>query len=284
MARKATPALAVHGQQGNGEEMAYENYECILFDKKDKVLTATLNRPQSRNAVNPVLDRELVRLFREVDDDQTINVLVLTGAGKAFCAGGDIPDMLKGLEDMSMFENGYKNGKRILQSMLDCEKPIICRMNGDAVGLGATLALFCDIVIAADTARIADPHVRIGLVAGDGGAVIWPQLVGYARAKQYLLGGDFLSATEAERIGLVNFAVPPEALDAKVDEWSSKLATGAQKAIRWTKATLNIGLRQMLASMVDAGFALETVSSRSRDHAEAVDAFVARRKPNFTGE
>lgn len=263
--------------------MAYENYECIIIERHGKVLTATLNRPQSRNAINPVLDGELVRLFIDVDRDPDVNVLVLTGAGKAFSAGGDIPDMLAGLDDISMFESGYKNGKRILQSMLDCEKPIICRMNGDAIGLGATLALFCDIVIATDTARIADPHVKIGLVAGDGGAVIWPQLVGYSRAKQYLLSGDMMNAGEAERIGLINFAVPAEELDAKVDEWATKLATGAQKAIRWTKATLNIGLRQMLASMVDAGFALETVSSRSKDHAEAVRAFVEKRKPDFTG-
>ena len=263
--------------------MQYANYQNILIEREGKVLTATLNRPDARNAINPALDSELVRLFYEVDQDDETNVLVLTGAGKAFSAGGDIPDMLASIENIEMFERGYKNGKRILQGMLDCEKPIICRMNGDAVGLGATLALFCDIIIATETARIADPHVKVGLVAGDGGAVIWPQLVGYARAKQYLLSGDFLSAREAQQIGLINFAVPASELDAKVNEWSDKLANGASKAIRWTKATLNIGLKQMLVSMVDAGFALETVSSRSKDHVEAVNAFVAKRKPEFTG-
>lgn len=263
--------------------MNYENYKHILIERKDKVLTATLNRPEARNAINPALDAELLRFFFEVDQDRLTNVVVLTGAGKAFSAGGDIPDMLASIENIEIFEQGYKNGKRILQGILDCEKPIICRMNGDAVGLGATLALFCDLVIAADTARIADPHVKVGLVAGDGGAVIWPQLVGYARAKQYLLSGDFLSASDAQQMGLINFAVPAAELDAKVDEWAQKLANGAQKAIRWTKTTVNIGLKQMLASMVDAGFALETVSSRSNDHAEAVNAFVARRKPEFTG-
>jgi len=263
--------------------MNYAGYENILIERKGKVLTATLNRPEARNAVNPALDAELLRLFRDVDMDKDCNVLVLTGAGKSFSAGGDIPDMLASIENIENFENGYKNGKRILQGMLDCEKPIIARVNGDAVGLGATLALFCDIIIAADTARIADPHVKVGLVAGDGGAVIWPQLVGYARAKQYLFSGDFLSAKDAQSIGLINFAVPSEELDALVDEWAQKLANGAQKAIRWTKATVNIGLKQLLVSMVDAGFALETVSSRSQDHSEAVNAFVAKRKPQFTG-
>jgi len=262
----------------------YENYETILFSRDGKVVTATLNRPDNLNAINPVLDAELLRMFRDVDDDPECNVLVLTGAGRAFSAGGDIPDMLEGLDDMSKFTQGYKNGKRILQTMLDCEKPIICRMNGDAIGLGATIALFCDIVIADSSARIADPHVKVGLVAGDGGAAIWPHLVGYAKAKQYLLSGDLLSANEAAEIGLIAFSVPTEELDALVGKWAGKLANGAQAAIRYTKVTLNIGLRQQFASMVDAGFALETVSSRTKDHAEAVNAFVAKRKPNFTGE
>jgi len=262
--------------------MKYEGYENILLERRGTVLTATLNRPEARNAISSDLDHELSRLFLDVDRDPEVNVMVLTGAGKAFSAGGDIPGMLKGLDDIGSFETGYRNGKRILQSMLDCEKPIIARVNGDAVGLGATLALFCDIVIADRKARIADPHVKVGLVAGDGGAVIWPQLAGYARAKQYLLSGDLMTADEAERIGLIAYAVPTEELDDKVAEWTEKLAAGAQKAIRYTKALINIGLKQQLAAMVDAGFALETVSSRSKEHAEAVNAFVAKRKPNFS--
>lgn len=264
--------------------MDYLGYNRILIERNGSVLTATLNRPETRNAIEPELDLELSRLFLEVDQDPDVNVIVLTGAGKAFSAGGDIPAMLKGIDDIGVFETGYKNGKRILQSMLDCEKPIIARVNGDAIGLGATLALFCDIVIADRTARIADPHVKVGLVAGDGGAVIWPQLVGYARTKQYLLTGDLMTAEEAERIGLIAIAVAAEDLDSTVSAWVQKLDTGAQKAIRYTKALINIGLKQQLASMVDAGFALETISSRSGEHAEAVSAFVGKRKPNFTGK
>jgi enoyl-CoA hydratase len=256
-------------------------YRHILIERRGKVVRASLDRPQARNAINPDLDADLVRLFWDIDQDPDCNVLVLTGEGKAFSAGGDIPDMLAGIEDIEVFERGCRNGKRILYRMLDCEKPIIARVNGDAIGLGATLALFCDIIIADEAARFADPHVKVGLVAGDGGAIIWPQLIGYARAKQYLLSGDLLPAREAQAMGLINFAVPSDQLDAKVDEWADKLANGASRAIRWTKATVNIGLKQMLASTMDAGFALETISSQLPDHAEAVDAFVNKRKPRF---
>ncbi len=263
--------------------MRYENYQHILFSRAGKVLTVTLNRPEQRNAINNALDIELLRMIQEVDLDEDVTVVILTGAGRSFSAGGDIPEMQASLEDIEIFEKGTTRGKRILQGLLDLDKPIICRMNGDAVGLGATMALFCDIIIADETARIADPHVKVGLVAGDGGAVIWPQLIGYARAKQYLLTGDMLVAKDAAQMGLINFAVPAAELDAKVEEWALKLSTGASKAIKWTKAVLNIGLKQLLVSMVDAGFALETVSGRSKDHREAVSAFVARRKPDFTG-
>jgi enoyl-CoA hydratase len=262
--------------------MDLASYTQIQLSRRGKVLIAALNRPDARNAITPELDLELLRLFYDLDTDPDSNVMVLTGNGRSFSAGGDIVGMQAGLDDISSFTVGYKNGKRILQMMLDCEKPIICRMNGDAIGLGATLALFSDIIIANEDARIGDPHVRVGLVAGDGGAVIWPQLIGYARAKQYLLSGDLLTAREAQAIGLINFAVPMAELDAKVDEWADKLANGAQQAIRWTKTVVNIGLKQLLVSMVDAGFALETVSSRLPDHAEAVNAFLAKRKLDVT--
>jgi enoyl-CoA hydratase len=263
--------------------MILSDYKHIRLERRGRILTATLDRADKRNAIDDKLDQELARLFWDVDLDDETNVLVLTGAGSAFSSGGDLEYMRKVAEDLSFFERSMRNGKRILQTMLDCEKPIICRLNGDAIGLGATIALFCDIIIATDAARIGDPHVRAGLVAGDGGALIWPQLVGYARAKQYLLGGDLISARDAQQMGLINFAVPAEELDALTDQWADRLSNGATKALRWTKATMNIGLKQLLASMSDAGFALEAVSTRSADHREAVEAFSAKRKPTFTG-
>jgi enoyl-CoA hydratase len=168
--------------------------------------------------------------------------------------------------------------------MLDCPKPIIAKINGDAIGLGATLALFCDISFAADSARIGDPHVRAGFVAGDGGAVIWPQLIGYARAKEYLLTGTLIQAADAARMGLINYSVPAEELDARVAEFAGKLLNGAMMAIRWTKMSINIGLKQIATATMDASMAYEALSNLSHDHREAVAAFREKRKPIFVGK
>jgi enoyl-CoA hydratase len=167
--------------------------------------------------------------------------------------------------------------------MLECDKPVIARVNGHAVGLGATVALMCDIIIAADTAKIGDPHVNAGLVAGDGGALIWPQLIGFARAKEYLFTGDLMTAAEAHRIGLINHVVPAEELDAKVYGLARRLAGGAMKSIRWTKQVINIPLRQIAHATMDLSLSLETQSNLSKDHQEAVTAFAAKRRPDFTG-
>src|SRR6516164_9817116 len=155
--------------------------------------------------------------------------------------------------------------KRIVFRMLECNKPIIARVNGHAVGLGATIALLCAIIIAADHAKMGDPHVNAGLVAGDGGALIWPQLIGFARAKEYLLTGDLMTAAEAERIGLINHVVPADQLDEKVYGLARRLAAGAMKSIRWTKQTINIPLRQLAHSMMDLSLSLETQSNLSKD-------------------
>jgi enoyl-CoA hydratase len=173
--------------------------------------------------------------------------------------------------------------KKMIFGLLDLEKPVIARINGDCIGLGATLALLCDISIAVEDARLGDPHVKMGYVAGDGGAIIWPQLVGFARAKEYLLTGDLLTAKEAERIGLINHAVPRAELDAKVNTLADKLANGATKAIKWTKTSINIPLRQLAHSMLDASLAYEALTNIGADHQEAVTAFQQKRKPKFTG-
>ena len=168
-------------------------------------------------------------------------------------------------------------------ALRDCPVPVIARINGDCIGLGATLALLCDISIAVEDAKLGDPHVKMGYVAGDGGAIIWPQLVGFARAKEYLLTGDLLTAKEAERIGLINHAVPRAELDAKVNTLADKLANGATKAIKWTKTSINIPLRQLAHSMLDASLAYEALTNIGADHQEAVTAFQEKRKPEFTG-
>lgn len=210
-------------------------------------------------------------------------MVILTGAGETFSAGGDIPMMQKRIDDPELFNRKNLEMKQMIFGLLDLEKPVIARINGDCIGLGATLALMCDIMIAVDTARFCDPHVKMGYVAGDGGAVIWPQLIGYAKAKEYLLTGDMLDAVEAERIGLINHAVPRDQLDAKVNTLAEKLARGSNKAIKWTKTSMNIPLRQLAHSMMDASLAYEALTNIGPDHQEAVTAFQEKRKPDFRG-
>jgi enoyl-CoA hydratase len=245
------------------------------------IATVTLNRPEKKNAVGVKMHAELAVIFRELERDPAVRVVVLTGAGSAFSAGGDLEWMQEMIDDPSIFERTIREAKEIVLSMLDCEKPVIAKVNGHAMGLGATLALFCDVIFASTKARIGDPHVGIGLVAADGGAIIWPQLVGYARAKEYLLTGDPLTAEEAARIGLINHAVAPELLDQTVDAFALRLARGAQKAIRWTKASINIGLKQVATAILDSALAYEAVTNLSADHQEAVNAFREGRPPVF---
>ncbi|HDY84040.1 MAG TPA: enoyl-CoA hydratase/isomerase family protein, partial [Halieaceae bacterium] len=166
----------------------------------------------------------------------------------------------------------------------EMEKPIVCRLNGAAAGLGASIALLCDVIIADEKALIGDPHVKVGLVAGDGGAVIWPQLIGFARAKEMLLTGDMLRASEAVAMGLINHAVPAEELDAKVDEIVGKITGNPRWAVRWTKTAVNLVLRDVANKVMDTAIAYEISSNSTRDRQEAVTAFVEKRAPNYTGE
>ncbi|ONM48442.1 enoyl-CoA hydratase/isomerase family protein [Nocardia donostiensis] len=262
----------------------YSTYNNILATRDGSVLTLTLNRPDRLNAVNHDLHEELSRIFADVAVDDETSVVILTGAGRAFCAGGDVQAFAEDAQEKgrSGYYLGVQDAKRIITSLLDLEKPIIAKVNGHAIGLGATLALFCDMIYMADDARIGDPHVSAGVVAGDGGAIIWPQLVGYARAKEFLFTGDQLSATRAADIGLINYAVPAQELDTVVAEMARRLASGAQEAIRWTKVSVNIGLKQLAHSILDASLAYEVLTMRGPAHAEALDAFAQRRKPDFT--
>jgi enoyl-CoA hydratase len=261
----------------------YSIYQDLLVEKDNGVMTVTLNVPEAMNAFTPGLHNAMSRIWSDIHEDPEVDVVVLTGAGRAFSAGGNVVAMQKKIDDPAQWDEIVPEAKRIIFRMLECDKPIIARLNGHAVGLGATVALFCDIIIAADHAKIGDPHVSAGLVAGDGGAVIWPQLVGFARAKEYLFTGDLMSATEAERIGLINHVVSADELDDKVYSLARRLASGASKSIRWTKQVTNIPLRQLAHSMMDLSISVETQSNFSSDHQEAVTAFTNKRKPNFTG-
>ena len=263
--------------------MTYETYRDLRPELRDRVLTVAMNRPDKLNSAGEVMHEELARIFTEAAMDPAVDVIVLTGVGRAFSAGGDIEWMQHMIDTEGAFERVAAEGRRIIFSMLDCEKPIIAKVNGHAAGLGATLALFCDVIFASDTAKIGDPHVSVGFVAGDGGAVIWPQLVGYARAKEYLMTGELLPAKLAAEIGLINYAVPAAELDARVDAFVARLQKGAKKAIRWTKMSVNIGLKQLAHTIMDASLSMEALSNRTEDHQEAVNAFREKREPVFRG-
>lgn len=260
------------------------SYTTIATELRDRVLYATLSRPDVLNAVNKVMHEELQQLFVDVAHDSGVDVVAIRGAGRAFCAGGDIKEMsegeLTGLKggESSLITSG---AARLIRDLIAVPQPIVAILNGDAVGLGATLALMCDIVIAADTARIGDPHVRVGLVAGDGGAVVWPLLVGVNRAKEYLMTGRLLTAREAERIGLVNAVHPQEELDAASERMIRSLADGPSMAVRWTKQAINTLLLERCDHVLDLSLSLEALSASLPAHREAVQAFNERRKPRF---
>lgn len=264
--------------------MNLDSYKSLALRRDGKVLHVSFNRPESLNAFDPEMHDEFERFVFEVPRDDASYVIVLSGVGKAFSAGGDIEQMQLMVDQPQRMYPEAGVAKRLINNFLDIPQPVIAKINGAAMGLGSTLALFSDISFAANHAKIADPHVKVGYVAGDGGAVIWPALIGYARAKQYLLTGDIITGEEAAKIGLVNFAHPAEELDAAVDAFAQRLAGGARRAIQWTKATINVGLKQLAASMMDAGMAYETLSNHTHDHAEAVAAFRGKRAPQFTGD
>jgi enoyl-CoA hydratase len=260
----------------------YAAYDHLSFERTaEGVLTVSFHRPDAKNAVNKALHRELSRVFAEIARDRETRAVVLTGEGRAFSAGGDIT-WFRDMDDDDR-EALFIEARRIIIDLLEVPQPVIAAVNGPAIGLGATLALMCDIVIAADDALFGDPHVLIGVVAGDGGAVIWPWLVGMARAKEYLLTGQNVRAEEAERIGLVNRVVAADELLATAHDMAARLASGPTQAIQGTKASLNKILRDTTNLVLDTSLALERACFETEDHREAVSAFLERREPVFRG-
>lgn len=261
---------------------SYDQYSFVKVDVRDGIAVCTLNRPDALNAVSRQGHGELEALFGQLAADTGVKAVVLTGAGRAFCAGGDVKEMGSDSDDRpgGIFDSG---ARQLVARMLSVEQPVIAAVNGDAVGLGATLALLCDVIFMAETARIGDTHVRVGLVPGDGGAVIWPLLVGPSRAKEYLMTGDLIAAAEAERIGLVNHVVPADKLQEEALAFADRLAKGATMAIRFTKLAVQRTVLQSALQSLDMSLALEAVTGRSRDYDEATSAFREKRRPSFEG-
>lgn len=245
--------------------MDEKHYTQLTLVRDHRSVEIRLNRPEVANAVNEAMHRELACVFADLAHDDSIDLIILTGEGDAFCAGGDLAYLNQMLTESGAFEHSLQDGKAVLKSLVDLDKPVIAKVNGDAIGFGATLALFCDIVVASETARFSDPHVRIGLAAGDGGALIWPLLIGGAQARKLLLTGDMLTAAEARSLGLIADVVARAELDAAVDALKTKILRNPARGVRLTKAALNILLKRDLTAHIDQSFTYELLSFQSQE-------------------
>jgi enoyl-CoA hydratase len=256
----------------------------VLLDRVGHVHVITLNRPERLNAVDPDMRDLLEQTIRAADRDDDSRVVVITGAGRGFCSGGDT----KALKASSFAGAGRKRvlspGRDLVDTIIRTEKPIIAMVNGAAVGLGATIALLCDVVLMADGATIGDRHVNVGLVAGDGGAVIWPLLIGPARAKLHLMTGRMITAADAERMGLIWKAVPADTLNAEVMALADELAALPPYAVQATKASINRSLAAASGVVLDASLAYEHMSMHTADHQEALAAWSEKRSGNYVGQ
>lgn len=247
---------------------------------EDRVAIVTIDRPEVHNAVNHAVHVGLENIFRDLAHDRDIGAIVLTGSGKSFCAGGDVKGY--GNEDDRPIDQ-MRGTRYLVQEMVNCEAPIIAAVNGTAAGLGATIALLSDVIYMAETARIGDTHVKMGLVAGDGGAVIWPLLIGPHRAKELLMSGTLVPGPRAAEMGLVNHCVPLERLLSDATDFARELAHGPVAAIRWTKMAINQGIQQAINTTLNFSVAAEHLSAHTEDMREAVTAFAEKRDPKFTG-
>ena len=255
----------------------------IDIQRTGDVLMAVIDNPRSHlNTVDGQLHEDLTALFRMLKREDQARVAILTGSGRFFSAGGDFR-WFPTLRDTEKLDHLRRDAKQLIWDLVDIEIPIIAAINGPAVGLGASVALLCDVIFMAEEAIISDPHVRVGLVAGDGGTAIWPLLVGPARAKEYLMTGDPLSAQEAERIGLVNRVFPADRLLPETLAFAQRLARGAPLAIRFTKMAVNKLIKDALNVAFDSAAGLELVTFLSEDHAEALQAISEKRSPEFRG-
>jgi enoyl-CoA hydratase len=259
------------------------HYEHLRWERQGRVLTIVMNRPEVKNAANIVMHNELSRVFADAGRDPDSDIIVLTGAGGAFSSGGDIRSMQDKIADRTLWNDTVNEARALFYSILDLEKPLIAKVNGAATGLGATLAVYADLSIAAESAVIGDPHVKVGLVAGDGGALMWPMLIGFQKAKELLLTGDNISAIEAARLGLISRVVPDNELDATVQGLIDRLLKLPPLALRGTKKAINHTLKHLALSTFEYGVSLETQSQLTHDHAEAVKAFVEKRPAVYVG-
>ncbi len=259
----------------------YSRYRSFLIDRPaDGVLRITLDQPDRLNALDAEGHRDLAEIWRDVDNDPSVRSVLLCGAGKAFSAGGDFEMIEDMIDDFDVRARVWREARDLVYNIIDCRKPIVSAIQGPAVGAGLVAALLADISIAGRNARIIDGHTRLGVAAGDHAVILWPLLCGMAKAKYYLLLCDPLTGERAEEIGLVSLCVDDVELQDKAVEVATRLANGAQSAIRWTKYALNNWLRMMGPSF-DASTALEMLGFTGPEAREGLASHREKRKPVF---
>ncbi len=259
----------------------FTRYPGLEFTRHPEgVLLITIDRPAAMNATDAALHRALSRIWMDVDDDPDTRVVVITGKGKAFSAGGDLAWIETMVGNYAGMQAAFREAGDIVYGMTRCTKIIISAINGVAVGAGLAVALMADISLMAEEAKITDGHIRLGVAAGDHANIIWPLLCGLAKAKYYLLTADFIDGVTADRIGLVSRAVPGAALMEEALRVAHKIATGPQDATRLTKRAPNLWMNQA-APAFDASLAFEMLNFMGPDAAEGVAALRDRRPPRF---
>lgn len=259
----------------------YQEYQNFVFERREPgILWITLNRPNTLNAADASMHTELTEIWQTVDRDPTVRVVVVTGAGRGFSSGGDYQLVEEAYRNYDEITRILDEARDLVYNILRCNKPIISAINGPAVGAGLVVALLADISIAAETARLADGHVRMGVAAGDHAAIIWPLLCGMAKSKYYLMTSGFVSGPEAERIGLVSLCVPDEQLHDKAMEVALNLANGPRQAIKFTKRALNQWLLQA-GPIFDHSLALEMIGFFSEDMMAGIEGLRQKRPAKF---
>ena len=261
----------------NATDSSTQATDAVVVRSDGPVRVVTLNRPDQLNAFSDELHHGLPAALRAAEDDPEARAVVLTGAGRAFSAGGSIDDFETFRTDFGARRATLRQARRLVDDMLSFTLPVVAAVNGPAVGLGCTLATLCDVVFVADDTYLADPHVTVGLVAGDGGAVTWPFLTGMLHAKRYLLTGDRIPAAQAVAMGLATEAVPGAALLDHAVAFAHRLADLPPQAVQDTKAVLNQHLRQAAVVALGFGLAAESQSHDTPEYAAAPARFRERR-------
>jgi len=248
----------------------------LVVEVDGSIRTVVINRPDELNAVNQPLHWALANVWRQLSMDHDAKVVILTGAGRAFSAGGDLDWITSFLDDPVARDESLREGAQIIEELLRFPMPVIAAVNGAAVGLGCSIAVLCDIVLLSEKAHLADPHVSVGLVAGDGGAAFWPLLTPILRSRELLFTGDRIPAALAVELGLGSRTTTPEDLLPEARKLAERLAAQPAEALQGTKRILNMHLSQALSGAVQAGFAAEAVTMRSAEHRERLLAIQRR--------